>query len=85
MTWQDAVLTVGALVLLAAMVPLVIIIIEKPPWYVAFMFGTVLGCFGAVYCSYGAYWGAAVTWMQAILWYVIAGQGVRNRREQAKS
>lgn len=61
-------------------IPAIVSVAKKPPVKTSITYGIVLGLFGVVYCSFGTYFAAATVWMQAFLWFILAGQVIWNER-----
>lgn len=78
--WRDVVLAVGGVFLTLYLVPVVFSNNKKPPVSTALVYGIVLGSYGMVYCSFGAYFAAGTVWMQSLLWFVVTGQVIWNER-----
>lgn len=80
MRWQDLLLTVCNVALIAALLPTVMSRHDKPALATSVLTGTVLGLMAFVYFSL-ALWFAAVTGaVECILWLAIAVQTRARRR-----
>lgn len=77
MIWQDAVLTAGSLVFLAALLPM-LRSAEKPPLTTSGTTGIVLLVFAYTYATLGALFGAATTASAAAVWLALAWQRIQK-------
>lgn len=73
MTWQDAVLSFGGLVLLAGLVQ-TIVSPYKPSRSVSLLYGVVLAGFGISYYTLGAEFACGVTLAQSVGWFILTAQ-----------
>lgn len=77
MSAQDFILTVGSIILIAALIPSVISQ-HKPALATSLMMGVVLAAFAGVYGSLGLWLAMLATAGQASLWLVLAWQKLRQ-------
>jgi hypothetical protein len=77
-TWQDATLTLGALVFLIALIP-TLVGDAKPSPLTSLLTGSVLLVFAATYLTLGLYFASITTAVTGTAWLVILWQSVRNR------
>ena len=74
MTWQDAVLSVGAVFFIIALVPLVRSRFEKPPLFTSITTGAWLAVFAVVYATKDLPFACATTTATAACWLLVAWQ-----------
>ncbi len=77
-TWQDAILTLGTLVFLVALIP-TLLGDAKPSPLTSLLTGTVLLVFAATYLTLGLYFASITTAATGTVWLVILWQSLRNR------
>ena len=80
-SWQDLVFTIGQLVFLVALIP-ALLSPDKPPAISSFLMGTVLLVFAIAFASLTLWFAAVTVALVGGLWYVLAGQKIRQRKHR---
>lgn len=82
--WQDIVLSIGSLILAAALLPSVLHK-DKPALSTSLMTGSVLLVFTVTYSSLGLWYATATTFLTGLLWLILALQKISQSRKLHKS
>lgn len=87
MLWQDLVLTTGASILTAALIPTILDKKEKPALSTSVVSGSVLFGISVVYYTLSLWLSSVVVALHGILWFVLAVQRhleVKDTRRRKK-
>lgn len=80
-TWQDAILTLGTLVFLVALIP-TLVGDAKPSPLTSLLTGSVLLVFAATYLTLGLHFASITTAATGTVWLVILWQSVRKTADR---
>ncbi len=80
MTWQNIVISIGALVFVVALIP-ALWTKQKPPAITSILYGSIVMSFVVVDISFKLYLGGALTLVNSLQWMALAVQA-RRRKDQ---
>lgn len=78
--WQDIAISIGQLVLAAALVPS-ILSKDKPSLWTSITCGVVLALFAFTYLTIALWYAAVTTFISALLWILLAAQKLLQTKD----
>ena len=79
MHWQDAILTVGQIIFVIALIPSMLSK-DKPAQATSFLTGSVALSIAFVYVTLSLWFAAATAGINAIFWYILLAQRYRRQK-----